>query len=130
MIFGLGSDVVNITRIEKILARFGAQFEARSFTDYERAHAPAHPKARAAYFARRFAAKEAAAKALGTGFRRGMTFKDIGVINTPDGKPELVFTGYAAIQFQSLTTQSTHSQVMVSLSDDYPVAFAVVMIAG
>lgn len=125
MVLGLGSDVVNIARIEKSLETFGERFLQRVFTleEIQGATKYAKPRSRAAYFARRFAAKEACAKALGTGFRHGIKFTDIAVTNTADGKPELVLTGKAAD-----TLKKKGVRLHLSLSDDYPVAIAVVVV--
>ena len=97
MIIGLGSDLCNIERIQNSLDRFGARFENRVFTDVERAKAARRPFTRAGTYAKRFAAKEAFSKAVGTGFKRGVFMKDIGVVNARSGAPTLALTGGAAI---------------------------------
>lgn len=128
MILGLGSDVVNITRIERVLSQFGKRFITRTFTleEITGAEKYTNPRSQAAYYARRFAAKEACAKALGTGFRHGLRFTDIGVVHAADGKPELVLRGKAAV----LAAEMSRDHVLhLTLSDDYPTAMAVVIIS-
>lgn len=128
MIIGIGSDLCRIDRIEKTLARFGERFEARIFTDIERARANRRPKLKADTYAKRFAAKEACSKALGTGFRQGVAWRDMGVINLPSGRPTLQLTGAALHRLQQLTPIGYEADIHVSLTDDHPYAMAFVVI--
>lgn len=133
MIIGLGFDVSDIRRIEQSLKRFGNRFETRVFTETEikkaqkRVEGGRHSP-RAATYAKRFAAKEACAKALGTGIARGVSWKEIGVVNNPYGKPELVLTGRALARAKRLCPEGYVPQAHVSLSDEYPYAYAKVII--
>jgi holo-[acyl-carrier protein] synthase len=127
MIVGIGSDLIDIRRIEKTLMRHGARFEARIFTEKEREKAARRPSA-AAVYAKRFAAKEACSKALGTGIKRGVAFRDMGVVNLPSGKPTMALTGGALAQLQSLTPEGFSAVIHLSLTDDYPLAQAFVVI--
>jgi len=127
MIIGLGSDIVDIRRIEASLARFGARFLDRVFTPAERAKAEGRAQ-RAATYAKRFAAKEACAKALGTGFRRGVYWRDLGVVNLPGGKPTLRLTGGAAARLESLTPPGMAALVELTMTDEYPYAQAMVIL--
>jgi holo-[acyl-carrier protein] synthase len=129
MIIGIGNDLCDIRRIEKTIARFGDRFLLRVFTDEERrkAFSRAHP---ARTFAKRFAAKEAASKALGTGFRNGVHFRDIGVVNAPSGRPTLALTGGAARQLEKLLPDGFAARIDVTLTDEYPTAEAVVIISA
>ena len=129
MVIGLGSDIVDIRRIEKSIARFGERFLARIFTEDERRRA-ARRAAAAPTFARRFAAKEACAKALGTGFRRGVFWRDMGVVNAPGGKPTMRLTGGAKARLEAITPPGMAAQIDVSLTDDYPMAQAIVLITA
>ena len=129
MIIGLGSDLVDIRRIERVLERHGERFTHRIFTDAERRKAEARA-ARAATYAKRFAAKEACAKALGTGFRRGVFFRDMGVVNMPSGRPTLVLAGGALRQLQRITPEGCDARIDLSLTDDFPLAQAVVIISA
>ncbi len=129
MILGLGSDIIDIRRIEKTIARYGDRFLQRVFTEAERERSDRRA-ARAASYAKRFAAKEACAKALGTGLRRGVYWRDMGVVNLRSGRPTIVLTGGAAAQLQRITPRGYRPQVHVTLTDDYPLAEAVVVIAG
>jgi holo-[acyl-carrier protein] synthase len=129
MIIGIGSDIVDIRRIEQTLARFGDRFLERIFTDVERAKAGSRTNAIATY-AKRFAAKEACAKALGTGFRRGVFFRDLGVVNLPGGKPTLALTGGAAERLAALTPAGMTAQIDLTLTDEYPLAQAFVIISA
>jgi holo-[acyl-carrier protein] synthase len=129
MVIGLGSDIVDIRRIEKSIARFGERFLNRIFTEDERRRA-ARRAAAAPTFARRFAAKEACAKALGTGFRRGVFWRDMGVINAPGGKPTMRLTGGAKARLEAITPPGMAAQIDVSLTDDYPMAQAIVLITA
>lgn len=129
MIIGVGNDICDIRRVEKTLERFGERFLSRVFTEEERrrALARAHP---ARTLAKRFAAKEAASKALGTGFRSGVYLRDIGVINAPTGRPTIVLTGGAALQLARITPEGFDARIDLTLTDEYPVAEAVVIISG
>ncbi len=128
MILGLGSDLCNIERIQNSLDRFGARFEQRSFTDVEIAKAHSRPHTQAATLAKRFAAKEAFSKAVGTGFKRGVFMKDIGVVNSPSGAPTLALTGGAKARLDAITPAGHVAKVHLTLTDDHPWAFAMVMI--
>ena len=129
MIIGLGSDLVDIRRIERVLERHGERFTHRIFTEAERRKAEARAT-RAATYAKRFAAKEACAKALGTGFRRGVFFRDMGVVNLPSGRPTLVLAGGALRQLQRITPEGCEARIDLSLTDDFPLAQAVVIISA
>ena len=129
MIIGLGNDIIDIRRIEKTIARFGDRFLGRIFTDTERKKS--EPRAgRAASYAKRFAAKEACAKALGTGFRKGVFWRDMGVVNLASGRPTMVLTGGAAEQLRRITPAGFEPRIDVSLTDDFPQAQAVVLISA
>ena len=128
MIIGLGSDLCNIERIEASLDRFGARFERRVFTEVERAKAARRPFTRAGTYAKRFAAKEAFSKAVGTGFKRGVFMKDIGVVNAPSGAPTLALTGGAAARLAALTPEGHEAVVHLTMTDDHPWAQALVVI--
>lgn len=129
MILGIGNDLIDIRRIEKTIERFGDRFLKRVFTDIERARSDGRA-GRVASYAKRFAAKEACAKALGTGFRRGVFWKDMGVINLRSGRPTMSLTGGAAEQLKRMTPQGYRPRVDVTLTDDFPMAEAVVVISG
>lgn len=128
MIIGLGSDLCNIERIQHSLDRFGERFENRIFTDTERAKAAKRPFTRAGTYAKRFAAKEAFSKAVGTGFKRGVFMKDIGVINAPSGAPTLALTGGAKARLDAITPPGMVATVHLTLTDDHPWAQAFVII--
>jgi len=128
MIIGMGSDLCNIERIENSLKRFGARFENRVFTEAERAKAHARPFTMAGTYAKRFAAKEAFSKAVGTGFRRGVFMKDIGVVNAPSGAPTLALSGGAAQRLAQLTPEGHEALIHLTLTDDHPWAQAFVII--
>lgn len=128
MIIGMGSDICNISRIEKSLQRFGERFEKRCFTENEIKRANARPLLRAGTFAKRFAAKEAFSKAIGTGMRHGVAWRDIEVANAPSGKPSLKLNNAAAAILQKLTPAGFKTNVMLSMTDDYPYAMAFVII--
>ena len=134
MILGTGSDMTDIRRIEKSLERFGARFENRVFTAGEQAKAHSRDKAGikvvAGTYAKRFAAKEACAKALGTGMRRGVYWRDMEVVNRPGGAPALHLTGGALKQLQAMTPDGMQAFIHVSLSDEYPYANAQVIISA
>lgn len=128
MIIGLGSDLCNIERIQSSLDRFGERFENRVFTDAERAKAAGRPFTRAGTYAKRFAAKEAFSKAVGTGFKAGVFMKDIGVINAPSGAPTLALTGGALARLESMVPQGYKPVIHLTLTDDHPWAQAFVII--
>ena len=128
MIIGLGSDLCNIDRIQASLDRFGERFENRCFTDPERAIAARRPFTRAGTYAKRFAAKEAFSKAVGTGFRRGVFMKDIGVVNAPSGAPTLELANGAALRLAELTPPGHEARIHLTLTDDHPWAQAFVII--
>jgi holo-[acyl-carrier protein] synthase len=129
MILGLGSDIVDIRRVAAVLERHGARFTHRLFTDLERAKCEGRAQ-RAAGYARRFAAKEACAKALGTGFRAGVFWKDLGVVNLPGGRPTMVLTGGARARLDQMVPAGMAAQIDVSLTDDDPYAQAIVIISA
>jgi holo-[acyl-carrier protein] synthase len=129
-ILGIGSDLCNIERIERSLARWGEKFERRVFTDVERAKAAGRPHTRAGTYAKRFAAKEAFSKAVGTGFKRGVFMKDIGVVNQMSGAPTLALTGGAKRRLDEMTPQGHAAQVHLTMTDDHPFAQAFVIIAA
>jgi holo-[acyl-carrier protein] synthase len=128
MIVAIGSDLCNIERIQASLDRFGERFEARVFTEVERARAARRPFTRAGTYAKRFAAKEAFSKAVGTGFRMGVFMKDIGVVNMKSGAPTLALTGGAATRLAALTPAGHEAVVHLTLTDDHPWAQAFVII--
>ena len=128
MIIGLGSDLCNIERIQNSLDRFGERFELRVFTDIERAKARRRPFTIAGTYAKRFAAKEAFSKAVGTGFRRGVFMKDIGVVNKPSGPPTLALEGGAKAALDKLIPQGHEAHVHLTLTDDHPWAQAFIII--
>ena len=131
MILGLGSDICDIRRIEAAIARHGERFLARIFTEAERGRAMRRTEAiRAATFAKRFAAKEAAAKALGTGFRQGVFFADLGVVNLAGGQPTLDMTGGAARRLHAMTPAGMEPRIALTMTDEYPYAFAQVIISA
>ena len=131
MILGLGNDLVDIRRIERTLERHGDRFIDRVFTTVERAKAERRTeKLRAATYAKRFAAKEAASKALGTGFADGVFFRDLGVVNLRSGKPTLAMTGGAAARLAALTPPGHVAQVDLTMTDEYPYASAIVIISA
>ena len=128
MIIGLGSDLCSIERIEAALARHGERFELRCFTEVERAKAARRSFTRAGTYAKRFAAKEAFSKAVGTGFYRGVYMKDIGVVNAPSGAPTLVLTGGAAKRLAEMVPEGHEAVIHLTLTDDHPWAQAFVVI--
>ncbi len=127
MIIGLGNDMVDIRRIEKTIETFGERFTERIFTPIERAKSDKRAN-RAASYAKRFAAKEACSKALGTGFHNGVFWKDMGVVNMPSGKPTMQLTGGALAQLQSITPHGQKSVIHLTITDDHPYAQAIVII--
>ena len=128
MIIGLGSDLCSIERIEAALSRHGNRFEQRCFTEVERAKAARRPYARAGTYAKRFAAKEAFSKAVGTGFFQGVYMKDIGVVNAPSGAPTLALTNGAAARLAQMTPPGHEAHIHLTLTDDHPWAQAFVII--
>ena len=129
MIVGIGSDLCNIARIEKSLERFGERFLNRVFTETERAKAASRPQTSADTLAKRFAAKEAFSKAVGTGFKRGVFMKDIGVVNAPSGAPTLQLTGGARATLDALAPAGHAIDVHLTMTDDYPWAQAFVILS-
>jgi holo-[acyl-carrier protein] synthase len=129
-IIGLGSDLCNIERIQKSLDRFGERFIARVFTEIERAKAERRPFTRAGTYAKRFAAKEAFSKAVGTGFKRGVFMRDIGVVNLASGQPTLALTGGARERLDAITPAGHVARVHLTMTDDHPFALAVVIITA
>ncbi len=127
MIIGIGSDLIDIRRIEQSLERFGERFTQRCFTDIERARSDGR-KNRAESYAKRFAAKEAMSKALGTGMAQGVFWKDMGVVNAPSGKPTMQLTGGAAEVLQRMMPAGHEPVVHLTITDDYPLAQAFVII--
>ena len=127
MIIGLGNDMVDIRRIGKTLGRYGSRFVARIFTDVEQKKSDRRAQ-RAASYAKRFAAKEACSKALGTGFRRGVFWKDMGVVNEPSGRPTMQLTGGAKEQLERITPAGHLARIQLTITDDYPYAQAIVII--
>ena len=129
MILGIGNDICDICRVEKTLERFGKRFLAKVFTAEEqrKALSRAHP---ARTLAKRFAAKEAVSKALGTGFQNGVHLRDIGVVNAPTGRPAVVLTGGAARHLASMTPPGYTARIDLTLTDEYPLAEAIVIISA
>jgi len=130
MIIGIGSDIIDIRRIEKTLARFGDRFTQRIYTETERARAERRPHERAASFAKRFAAKEACSKALGTGLKQGVFWRDMGVTNLRSGQPTMKLTGGAATRLAALTPPGHTAYIHVTLTDDFPLAVGYVIISA
>ena len=129
MIVGIGSDMIDIRRVERTLDRFGERFVERCFTEVERAKSERR-RNRAASYAKRFAAKEACSKALGTGFRRGVFWRDMGVVNLPGGKPTMRLTGGAAKRLAELVPYGMEAQIDVSITDEPPIAQVIVIISA
>ncbi|HXQ39665.1 MAG TPA: holo-ACP synthase [Candidatus Udaeobacter sp.] len=129
MILGIGSDIIDIRRVEKTLQRFGERFVDRVFTDAERRKSEGRAK-RAASYAKRFAAKEACSKALGTGLRAGVFWRDMGVVNLASGKPTMKLTGGALKRLGEITPPGMRAQIDLSLTDDDPHAQAIVIISA
>jgi holo-[acyl-carrier protein] synthase len=129
MIIGVGSDLIDIRRIEKTLERFGEKFIERVFTATERARSERRAD-RAASYAKRFAAKEACSKALGTGFRAGVFWRDLGVVNLPGGRPTLMLTGGALARLERLTPAGMKAEIALTLTDEPPLAQAFVIISA
>jgi holo-[acyl-carrier protein] synthase len=129
MILGIGNDIIDIRRIERTLERYGRRFIDRVFTEIEQRKSEGR-RNRAASYAKRFAAKEACSKALGTGFRHGVFWRDLGVVNLKSGKPTLLLTGGAADRLAQMTPKGMRAQIDVTLTDDYPQAQAIVIISA
>jgi len=127
VIIGLGNDMVDIRRVEKTLETYGERFISRIFTETE-VRKSEKRAARAASYAKRFAAKEACSKALGTGFRRGVFWRDMGVVNLPSGRPTMVLTGGALAQLERITPDGHEARIHLTITDDFPWAQAIVMI--
>lgn len=129
MIIGLGSDLIDIRRVDKSIERFGERFLSRIFTAVEREKSDKRSQ-RAASYAKRFAAKEACSKALGTGLRRGVFWRDMGVVNLLSGQPTMKLTGGAAKRLQSLLPENHAAQIHLTITDDFPLAQAFVLISA
>ncbi len=129
MILGIGSDLIDIRRIEKTLARYGDRFIQRLFTETEQRRSE-HRLQRAASYAKRFAAKEACSKALGTGLRQGVYWRDMGVTNMRSGKPTLALTNGALAQLEKITPDGMTAQIDLTITDDFPLAQAFVIISA
>lgn len=129
MIVGIGSDLIDIRRIERTLERFGERFVERIFTEIEREKSERR-RNRAASYARRFAAKEACSKALGTGFRKGVFWRDLGVVNLASGRPTMMLTGGAAAHLASLIPPGMEPRIDITITDEPPIAEAVVIISA
>ncbi len=133
MILGLGNDLIDIRRIEKTIAAHGDRFLNRIYTDIERAKSDRRASTangRAASYAKRFAAKEACAKALGTGLNHGVYWRDMGVVNLPGGKPTLALTGGALKRLEKITPPGMRAQIELTITDDFPLAQAIVIISA
>lgn len=129
MIVGLGSDIIDIRRIEKTIERHGERFLDRVFTDIERSKSDRR-RLRGASYAKRFAAKEACAKALGTGFRHGVYWRDMGVVNLASGRPTMQLTGGALARLEKLRPEGFELRIDLTITDDFPLAQAIVIISG
>lgn len=129
MILGIGNDLIDIRRIEEAINRYGERFLDRIFTEVERRKSDGRAQ-RAASYAKRFAAKEACAKALGTGIHRGVYWRDMGVVNLSSGRPTLKLTGGAAAQLTRITPEGCEARIDLTITDDFPLAQAIVIISG
>ncbi|MEO8651539.1 MAG: holo-ACP synthase [Hyphomicrobiaceae bacterium] len=129
MILGLGNDVIDIRRIERTIEIYGDRFLNRIFTEIERRKSDRR-RMRAASYAKRFAAKEACSKALGTGLRKGVYWRDMGVVNLPSGRPTLMLTGGAAAQLARMTPRGYEARIDLTITDDFPMAQAIVIISA
>ena len=133
MILGLGNDLIDIRRIEQTIVKHGERFLGRIYTDIERVKSDRRagtPVGRAASYAKRFAAKEACAKALGTGLNQGVFWRDMGVVNLPGGKPTMVLTGGALKRLEKITPPGCRAQIDLTITDDFPLAQAIVIISA
>ena len=130
MIIGIGSDLIDIRRIEKVIAKHGERFLSRIFTDVERAKAQRRARTSTDTYAKRFAAKEACSKALGTGIRLGVWWRDMGVVNLPGGRPTMKLTGGALVRLESLIPAGHEARIDLSITDEYPMAQAFVVISA
>ncbi len=128
MILGVGNDMIDIRRIETTLEKYGDRFVSRVFTDIEKSKSDRRAQ-RAASYAKRFAAKEACSKALGTGFRKGVFWRDLGVVNLPSGRPTMVLTGGAAQHLEALVPDGHRPDIHLTITDDFPYAQAIVIIS-
>jgi holo-[acyl-carrier protein] synthase len=129
IVLGLGNDLIDIRRVEKSLDRFGQRFVDRVFTEIEQKKSDGRMN-RAASYAKRFAAKEACSKALGTGIRRGVHWRTMGVVNLPSGRPTMALTGGAALRLEQMTPAGMVAQVHLTITDDFPLAQAIVLITA
>ena len=129
MILGLGSDLIDIRRVERTLERHGDRFIQRLYTDIEQAKSDRRAN-RAASYAKRFAAKEACAKALGTGLNQGVYWRDMGVVNLPGGKPTMKLTGGALARLEAITPPGYRAEIALTITDDFPLAQAIVIISA
>jgi holo-[acyl-carrier protein] synthase len=129
MILGIGNDLIDIRRVERSLDRFGDRFVRRIFTNVEQRKSDRRAN-RAASYAKRFAAKEACSKALGTGFRKGVFWRDLGVVNLPSGKPTMELTGGALEHLRGMTPAGMKVQIDLTITDDFPLAQAIVIISA
>ena len=129
MIIGIGSDLIDIRRIERTLDRFGERFTSRCYTEVERQKSDKR-LLRAESYAKRFAAKEACSKALGTGFRKGVFWRDMGVVNLPSGKPTMKLTGGALVRLSNIVPDGMEAQIDLTLTDEPPIAEALVIITA
>jgi holo-[acyl-carrier protein] synthase len=129
MILGIGNDMIDIRRVERSIERWGTRFLDRIFTEVERAKSDRRAQ-RAASYAKRFAAKEACAKALGTGLNAGVFWRDMGVVNLPSGKPTFKLTGGALKRLQAITPPGMVAQIDLTITDDFPLAQAIVIISA
>lgn len=129
MILGIGNDLIDIRRVEQSIEKFGERFLNRIFTDLERAKSDKRAN-RAASYAKRFAAKEACSKALGTGLNRGVYWRDMGVVNLPGGKPTMRLTGGALERLKEMTPAGMVAQIDLTITDDFPLAQAIVIISA
>ncbi len=129
MIIGLGNDIIDIRRIERTIERYGERFLNRIFTEIERQKSDGR-RLRAASYAKRFAAKEACSKALGTGFRKGVFWRDMGVVNLPSGRPTMRLSGGAARRLESMMPDGLAPRIDLTITDDFPLAQAIVIISA
>ena len=130
MILGLGNDLIDIRRVERTIERFGDRFLDRIFTPVEKARSERRQRTRIESYAKRFAAKEACAKALGTGLNHGVFWRDMGVVNLPGGKPTMALTGGALKRLEKITPAGYRAQIDLTITDDFPLAQAIVIISA